>query len=430
MTAQTSLSERPDEPAAQQSPVPGRLSLLMGPGLLIAVGYMDPGNWATGIAAGAQFGYGLLFMVVLSSLAAMLLQTLALRLGVVTGQDLAQTCRLRYGRQATLAHWAMAEIAIIATDIAEVLGAALAFKLLFNLPLSVGIVLTAISTLVILGVKGVANGRVQKIVLALVATIVLCFAIELALITLDTNAMFQGFIPSLDTLAEPGALFIAVGIIGATVMPHNLYLHSSLARSTRAKPDSEQIKLSLRRGSNDTIRALSIAAAVQVAILLVAAAVFHDSGHTDIGGIEQAHQLLTPLTGVALSAVLFALALLASGQSATLTGTLAGQVVLEGFLKLKVSLWKQRVVTRLLAMVPALCGILWLGDAAVGDLLVLSQVVLSVQLPFTVYPLIRFTRDKTLMGNFVISRPVAVMAWCIFLLISAANLWLVASVVL
>jgi len=430
MTAQTSLSERPDEPAAQQSPVPGRLSLLMGPGLLIAVGYMDPGNWATGIAAGAQFGYSLLFMVVLSSLAAMLLQTLALRLGAVTGQDLAQTCRLRYGRQATLAHWAMAEIAIVATDIAEVLGAALAFKLLFNLPLSVGIVLTAISTLVILGVKGAANGRVQKIVLALVAIIVLCFAIELALITLDTNALLQGFIPSFGTLAEPGALFIAVGIIGATVMPHNLYLHSSLARSTRATPDSEQVKLSLRRGSNDTIRALSIAAAVHVAILLVAAAVFHDSGHTDIGGIEQAHQLLTPLTGVALSAVLFALALLASGQSATLTGTLAGQVVLEGFLKLKVSLWKQRVVTRLLAMVPALCGILWLGDAAVGDLLVLSQVVLSVQLPFAVYPLIRFTRDKTLMGDFAISRPVAVMAWCIFLLISAANLWLVASVLL
>jgi manganese transport protein len=398
--------------------------------MLIAVGYMDPGNWATGIAAGAQFGYSLLFMVVLSSMAAMVLQTLALRLGVVTGQDLAQTCRLRYGRQTTIAHWAMAEIAIVATDIAEVLGAALAFKLLFNLPLSVGIVLTAISTLVILGVKGTTNGRVQKIVLALVAIIVLCFAIELALITLDTNALLQGFIPSLDTLAEPGALFIAVGIIGATVMPHNLYLHSSLARSTRATPDCEQVKLSLRRGSNDTIRALSIAAAVQVAILLVAAAVFHDSGHTDIGGIEQAHQLLTPLTGVALSAVLFALALLASGQSATLTGTLAGQVVLEGFLKLKVPLWKQRVVTRLLAMVPALCGILWLGDAAVGDLLVLSQVALSVQLPFAVYPLIRFTRDKTLMGDFVISRPVAVMAWCIFLLISAANIWLVASVLL
>ena len=430
MTAQTSLSERPDEPASQPSPVPRRLSLLMGPGLLIAVGYMDPGNWATGIAAGAQFGYSLLFMVVLSSLVAMLLQTLPLRLGVVTGQDLAQTCRLRYGRQATLAHWAMAEIAIVATDIAEVLGAALAFKLLFNLPLSVGIVLTAISTLVILGVKGSANGRVQKIVLALVATIVLCFAIELALITLDTNALFQGFIPSLDTLAEPGALFIAVGIIGATVMPHNLYLHSSLARSTHTTPDSERVKLSLRQGSIDTIRALSIAAAVQVAILLVAAAVFHDSGHKDIGGIEQAHQLLTPLTGVALSSVLFALALLASGQSATLTGTLAGQVVLEGFLKLKVSLWKQRVVTRLLAMVPALCGILWLGDTAVGDLLVLSQVVLSVQLPFAVYPLIRFTRDKTLMGDFAISRPVAVVAWCIFLLISAANLWLVASVLL
>lgn len=430
MTTKTSLSEHPGMRAVPPSPMPGRLSLLMGPGLLIAVGYMDPGNWATGIAAGAQFGYSLLFMVVLSSLAAMLLQTLALRLGVVTGQDLAQTCRLRYGRPATLAHWAMAEIAIIATDIAEVLGAALAFKLLFNLPMALGIVLTAVSTLVILGLKGAANGRVQKIVLALVATIVLCFAIELALITLDVNAMFRGFIPSLDTLAQPGALFIAVGIIGATVMPHNLYLHSSLARSNSVTHDGEQVTRSLRRGSNDTIRALSIAAAVQVAILLVAAAVFHDSGHTEIGGIEQAHQLLAPLTGVAISAVLFALALLASGQSATLTGTLAGQVVLEGFLKLKVSLWKQRVVTRLLAMVPALCGILWLGDAAVGDLLVFSQVVLSVQLPFAVYPLIRFTSDKTLMGDFAISRPVAVMAWCIFLLISAANLWLVTSVIL
>jgi manganese transport protein len=430
MTAQISLSEQPDAPANQRSPVPGRLSLLMGPGLLIAVGYMDPGNWATGIAAGAQFGYSLLFMVVLSSLAAMLLQTLALRLGVVTGNDLAQTSRLRYSRQATLAHWAMAEIAIITTDIAEVLGAAVAFKLLFNLPLSVGIVLTGITTLVILGVKGAANGRVQKIVLALVAIIVLCFAMELALITLDTTDVLQGFIPSLDTLAEPGGLFIAVGIIGATVMPHNLYLHSSLARSPGRLNDAVQIRQFLRRGSNDTIRALSIAAAVQVAILLVAAAVFHDSGHTEIGGIEQAHQLLAPLTGVALSAVLFALALLASGQSATLTGTLAGQVVLEGFLQLKVSLWKQRVVTRLLAIVPALGAILWLGDRAVGDLLVFSQVVLSIQLPFAVYPLIRFTRDKTLMGDFAISRPVAVMAWLIFLLISAANLWLVASVIL
>lgn len=430
MTVQTPLAERPRMAASQPSSAPRRISLLMGPGLLIAVGYMDPGNWATGIAAGAQFGYSLLFMVVLSSLAAMLLQTLALRLGAVTGQDLAQTCRLRYGNTATIAHWAMAEIAIIATDIAEVLGAALAFKLLFNLPLPFGIVLTAISTLVILGLKGAENGRVQKIVLALVATIVLCFAVELALVTLDAKAMVQGFMPSIDTLAQPGALFIAVGIIGATVMPHNLYLHSSLVRSPGPTQDDIQVKRSLRRGTNDTIRALSIAAAVQIAILLVAAAVFHDSGHTEIGGIEQAHQLLAPLTGVALSAVLFALALLASGQSATLTGTLAGQVVLEGFLKLKIALWKQRVVTRLLAIVPALCGILWLGESAVGDLLVFSQVVLSIQLPFAVYPLIRFTRDKTLMGEFAISRPVAALAWLIFLLIGAANLWLVTSVIL
>ena len=416
--------------ASQRSSVPGRLPLLMGPGLLVAVGYMDPGNWATGIAAGAQFGYKLLFMVVFSSLAAMLLQTLALRLGVVTGQDLAQTCRLRYPRPLTFAHWAMAEIAIIATDIAEVLGAALAFKLLFNLPLSIGILLTAISTLIILGVKGAANGRVQRIVLTLVTIIVMCLAAELALITLDTNKLLQGFVPSLATLAEPGALFIAVGIIGATVMPHNLYLHSALARSTGRLNNNTHVTQSLRRGRHDTIRALSIAAAVQVAILLVAAAVFHESGHTEIGGIEQAHQLLMPLTGVALSAVLFALALLASGQSATLTGTLAGQVVLEGFLQLRISLWKQRIATRLLAIVPALWAILWLGDRAVGDLLVFSQVVLSIQLPFAVYPLIRFTRDKTLMGDFAISRPVALMAWLIFLLIGAANLWLVASIIL
>ncbi|NYH11876.1 manganese transport protein [Pseudomonas moraviensis] len=391
---------------------------------------MDPGNWATGIAAGAQFGYKLLFMVVLSSLAAMLLQTLALRLGVVTGQDLAQTSRLRYPRPVTFAHWAMAETAIVATDIAEVLGAALAFKLLFNLPLSIGILLTAISTLIILGIKGAANGRVQRIVLTLVTIIVMCFAVELALITVDTNKLLQGFVPSLDTLAEPGALFIAVGIIGATVMPHNLYLHSALARPPGRLNDDVQVRQSLRSGSHDTIRALSIAAAVQVAILLVAATVFHESGNTGISGIEQAHQLLTPLTGVALSAVLFALALLASGQSATLTGTLAGQVVLEGFLQLRVPLWKQRIATRLLAIVPALWAILWLGDRAVGDLLVFSQVVLSIQLPFAVYPLIRFTNDKTLMGDFAISLPVALMAWLIFLLIGVANLWLVASVIL
>ncbi|PTQ07446.1 divalent metal cation transporter [Sphingomonas oleivorans] len=407
-----------------------RMPVFAGPGLLVAVGYMDPGNWATDIEAGARFGYQLLFVILFSSLAAILLQTLAMRLGIATGRDLAQACRDHFGRRTGITLFALAEIAIIATDMAEVLGAALAFKLLFGFPLVIGILLTGFDTLIVLGLRGHGVRRIEAIVLGLVSTILLCFVIELAFVRPDVPAMLRGFVPSSSVLGQPGALFLAIGIVGATVMPHNLYLHSALVRDAAADADDGSRHQAVRRGTRDTVWSLSIAAAVQVAILLVAAGIFHDSGHSDIGDIEQAHRMLAPLTGATAAALLFAIALFASGQSSTFTGTIAGQIVLEGFLKLRLPLWQQRLLTRMLAILPAMIGVLLLGEGSVGELLVLSQVVLSVQLPFAILPLIRFTSDRKLMGAFVTPRPLAILAWAIFFLIGTANIWLVASMMI
>lgn len=401
-----------------------RLMLFLGPGLLVSVGYMDPGNWATAIEAGSRFGYALLFVVVLASLSGMVLQSLCSRLGIATGRDLAQLCRERYRPGVARGQWLLAELSIIATDLAEVLGAALAFHLLLGVSLTVGVVLTAFDTLIVLALQGANFRRLEAIVLGLIATIGACFFIELLLVRPHWPEVAAGLRPSWEVLSGQEPLYLAIGILGATVMPHNLYLHSSVVQ-TRVNGEDEVSKRSaIRFARFDTIGSLSLALLVNGAILVLAAAAFHGNGHTEVVEIQDAYHLLDPLVGGALASFLFGFALLAAGQSSTFTGTIAGQVVMEGFLQAKIPCWQRRLITRALALAPAIAGVLWLGEGAVGKLLVLSQVVLSLQLPFALWPLIRFTSDRRLMGPFANSLPVALLAWALFGLIALANLTL------
>ncbi|MDR7118240.1 Nramp family divalent metal transporter [Caulobacter sp. BE254] len=396
-----------------------------GPGLLVSVGYMDPGNWATDIEAGSRYGTALLFVVVLSSLAAIVLQTLSLRLGLVTGRDLAQMSRDRYGPRTVKVQWLLAEVAIIACDIAEVLGSALAFKLLLGVPLWAGVLLTGLDTVIVLGLKGKGFRQLEAIILGLVGTIGICFLVQLILIKPDAGAVARGLVPSLDALKQGNALYLAIGIVGATIMPHNLYLHSSIVQ-TRVVPADERGKRSaLRLATLDTVASLAVALFINAAILILAASAFHRTGNTAVAGIEEAHRLLEPLTGAAVAGLLFGIALFASGQSSTFTGTIAGQVILEGFLNLSIPCWQRRLITRGLAIVPALVGVLTMGEHSVGKLLVLTQVVLSAQLPFAIFPLLRFTDDRALMGVFANGPATRAVAWSLFGIISSANAWLV-----
>lgn len=411
----------------QGAPLATRLARFVGPGLLVAVGYMDPGNWATDIAAGSGYGFDLLFVVVAASLAAILLQSLALRLGMASGLDLAQACRRRYGRIPNLALWAMAEVAILATDVAEVLGGALAIKLLLGLPLWAGILLTAFDMLLVVGLKGRGFRQVEAIVGGLVATIALCFLIELIIVTPDGSALAAGLVPDLGRLAQPGALAVAIGIVGATVMPHNLYLHSSIVQTRRVDGGLDALRKAIRIADLDSAVSLLLAMLVNAAILTLAAGAFHANGHPQVTGIDEAYRLLSPITGAKAAALFFGIALFASGQSSTFTGTIAGQVVLEGFLNLKIPCWQRRVITRTIAIVPALIGVLWFGDRGVGPMLVLSQILLSLQLPFAIWPLIRSASDKGIMGDLPAGAPAVIGAWALFAIISAANLWLIVS---
>ncbi|RUJ53088.1 divalent metal cation transporter [Pseudomonas aeruginosa] len=401
-----------------------KLALFVGPGLLVSVGYMDPGNWATAIEAGSRFGYALLFVVVLASFSGMLLQSLCSRLGIATGRDLAQLSRERYRPGVARGQWLLAELSIVATDLAEVLGAALAFHLLLGVSITTGVVLTAFDTLIVLALQGANFRRLEAIVLGLIATIGACFFVELVLIGPYWPDVAAGLRPSWDTLNSQEPLYLAIGILGATVMPHNLYLHSSVVQTRVSGADAASKRSAIRFSRLDTIGSLSLALLVNAAILILAAAAFHGSGHTEVVEIQDAYHLLDPLVGGALASFLFGFALLAAGQSSTFTGTIAGQVVMEGFLRAKIPCWQRRLITRGLALVPALIGVLWLGEGAVGKLLVLSQVVLSLQLPFALWPLIRFSSDRNLMGEFVNPRWVSALAWSLFGLISAANLTL------
>ena len=399
-----------------------------GPGLLISIGYMDPGNWATAIEAGSRYGYNLLFVVLLASLAGMAVQCLCSRLGIATGRDLAQLCRERYSKRSARVQWLLAEISIIATDLAEVLGCALAFHLLLGCSLTVGIALTAFDTLLVLALQGKGLRRLEAIMLALVMTIVACFFVELVLIKPYWPDVFEGFKPSLSAISDTAPLYIAIGIIGATVMPHNLYLHSSIVQTRLTGSDYASKLDAVRLSRIDTIGSLALALLVNAAILILAAAAFHQTGNTDVVEIQDAYRMLDPLVGGAMASVLFGVALLTSGQSSTFTGTIAGQVIMEGYLDLKIPCWQRRLITRGLALVPAFLGVWLMGDDAVGKLLILSQVVLSLQLPFALYPLIRMTGDKKLMGPFVNRLPTRLLAWFLFAVISCANVWLIAQI--
>lgn len=409
------------------APLWQRISRFLGPGLLVSVGYMDPGNWATDIEAGSRHGYTLLWVVLASSLAAMLLQSLSLKLGLIGRVDLAQACRKNYPPAVNRLLWIMAELAIVACDVAEVLGSALAIHLLFGLPLLVGIIITGFDMVLVLGLKGHGFRQVEAIVLGLIATIGLCFAIQLVMSAPQWGEVIRGFVPTTQTIANPAMLYLSIGILGATVMPHNLYLHSSIVQTRQVADDDHSRRDALRLSTLDAILSLSLAFLVNAAILTLAASAFHATGHQQVTEIQDAYHLLNPLVGGSIASILFGVALLASGQSSTFTGTIAGQILLEGFMDLKIPCWQRRLITRALALIPAFIGILVLGEAGVGKLLVVSQVILSFQLPFAIWPLIRFTSDKKYMGAFQNGALIKISAWGLFLLISAANLWLVTS---
>ena len=408
-----------------QASVWQKLRLYVGPGLLVSIGYMDPGNWATSIQAGSQFGYRLLFVVLLSSLAAIVLQCLCARLGIATGKDLAVHSREQYPSAIGRGMWLLAELSIIACDLAEVLGCALAFHLLLGVSLPTGVLLTAFDTLLVLGLKGRGFRQVEAIILALIITIAVCLLAQLAFVKADWHAVALGFVPSLQAISSREPLYLAIGIVGATVMPHNLYLHSSIVQTRVVRRDAASVRDAVRYTRIDTIVSLAIAMVINAAILILAASAFHRSGNTQVTELDQAFHLLDPLTGSAAAAILFGVGLLAAGQSSTFTGTIAGQVIMEGFLEMKIPCWQRRVITRVLALVPALVGVLTLGPHSVGKLLVLSQVVLSLQLPFAMFPLIRLTSRRDLMGELVNRWWVAAAAWLLFVVISAANGWLV-----
>ncbi len=398
-----------------------------GPGLLVSVGYMDPGNWATDIEAGSRYGHGLLFVVLIASLVAMLLQTLCVRLGLVAKKDLARACRDHYGPRLNRFLWLGAELAIVACDLAEVLGSALALHLLIGVGIMTGIAITAFDTVLVLALQGAGFRRVEAIVLGLVLTIAVCFAVELAMVEPNWLGVAIGFVPALQRLHDVDALYLAIGIVGATVMPHNLYLHSSVVQTRQVAPGEAATREAIRFGTLDAVVSLTLALLVNAAIMILAASAFHGTGHADVTEIEDAYHLLDPIVGGSLAALLFGVALLASGQSSTFTGTIAGQIVMEGFLNLKIPCWQRRLLTRAMALVPAFIGVAWFGAGGVGKMLVLSQVVLSFQLPFAIWPLVQFTSDRTLMGPFANGPLMKAVAWTLFGGISVANLWLVAS---
>ncbi len=393
-----------------------------GPGYLVAVGYIDPGNWATDLAGGSQFGYSLLSIILLSNLIAILLQALAGKLGVVTGRDLAQACRDHFSFPVAVMLWIGCEVAICACDLAEVIGSAIALKLLFGLPLIWGVCLTACDVLLIMYIQAFNFRYLEAIVIALIALIAGCFWFEIALSRPDMQEIFKGLIPQTELLTHPDMLYIGIGIIGATVMPHNLYLHSSIVQTRKYADDIAGKKEAIRFITLDSTVALMLAFFINAAILIVAAAVFHQSGHTQVVEIEDAYLLLSPLLNAPIASTLFALALLASGQNSTLTGTLAGQIAMEGFLNIRVRPWIRRLMTRGLAIIPALICVIFYGESGVAKLLIFSQVILSFQLGFAIIPLLFFTGNVKKMGEFVNSRWIKVLAWLSALLIISLNI--------
>src|SRR5216684_1812448 len=399
-----------------------------GPGYLVAVGYMDPGNWATDIGGGSKFGYTLLSVVLISNILAMFLQALSAKLGIVTGRDLAQACRDHYSRRMSIFLWVACELAIAACDLAEVLGSAVALNLLFHLPLLLGVLLTASDVLIVLALQGRGFRLIEAFVITLIASIGLCFSYEIFFAHPIWREAALGFIPHAEILRNKEMLYIAIGILGATVMPHNLYLHSSIVQTRAFGQEKSEKREALRYAVIDSTVALFFALFINAAILVLGAAAFHTRGLSEVADIAQAYKLLSPTLGAGLASTLFACALLASGQNSTLTGTLAGQIVMEGFLDIRLKPWLRRLITRGIAIIPAALVIGFAGENKVTSLLILSQVILSFQLPFAVIPLIQFTGDHAKMGEFANSRLTTVVAWIVaaaILFFNAELLWLI-----
>lgn len=406
-----------------------KLLAFAGPGYMVAVGYMDPGNWATDLAGGSRFGYTLLSVILISNLMAVLLQGLASKLGIVTGRDLAQACRDHYTRPVAFALWVLCELAIAACDLAEVIGTAIALHLLFDIPLPWGVAITAFDVLLVLWLQHKGFRLLEALVIALVAVVGLCFLFELLIARPDLREVARGFIPSSQILRDREMLYIAIGILGATVMPHNLYLHSSIVQTRKYEESAEGRREAVRFAFADSTIALSLALFINGAILVVAAATFHGTGNTHVAEIQDAYQLLSPLLGVGAASTVFALALLASGQNSTLTGTLAGQIVMEGFLNIRLRPWLRRLITRAIAIVPAAITAILYGESGTARLLLLSQVILSLQLSFAVFPLVMFTSDRVKMGEFVNPAWLKVLAYIVATVIAALNAWLLVQTV-
>jgi len=398
-----------------------RFLAFVGPGYMVAVGYMDPGNWATDIAGGARFGYTLLSVILLSNLMAILLQALAARLGIVTGRDLAQACRDSYPRPVSFALWLACEAAIIACDLAEVIGTAIALQLLFSIPLIAGALITALDAFLLLLLMNKGFRFLEAFIIALLIVIAVCFGVQVVAAAPLAAAMLDGFVPTREIVANPAMLYVAIGIIGATVMPHNLYLHSSIVQTRAFERAYAGRRQAIRWATADSTIALMLALFVNAAILVVAATAFHSSGHTEVAEIGDAYRLLSPLLGLGIASILFAVALLASGLNSTVTATLAGQIVMEGFLQLRIPSWSRRLITRGIAIIPVVVVTALYGESGTAELLVFSQVILSMQLPFAVIPLVLFVSNRRKMGRFVIPRSVAAVSWMVAGIIVALN---------
>lgn len=433
----TDSENKPSLPEVHRSiPVPNskgfwrKMLAYAGPGYLVSVGYMDPGNWATDLAGGAKFGYALLSVILVSNLMAILLQALCVRLGVATGRDLAQACRDYFSPRVTFLLWILCEIAISACDLAELVGSAIGLQLLFGIPLVWGVCITALDVIMVLFLQGKGFRYIEALVITIIAVIGSCFVAEIIFAKPDAGGVLLGYVPSLEILQNQGMLYIAVGILGATVMPHNLYLHSSIVQTRAWEETAEKKWEAIKLGTLDSTVALSLALFINSAILILSAATFHLGGYQEVAEIQDAYKLLSPVLGVGSASAIFAFALLASGQNSTLTATLAGQIVMEGFLNFRMRPWLRRLLTRLIAIVPALITIIWFGEGSTTNLLVFSQVILSLQLSFAVIPLVMFTSNRRLMGEFVNPFWLQVVAWLVASIIVALNAWLLLQTIL
>jgi manganese transport protein len=412
-------------PTPKQGPFWRKLLAFLGPGYLVAVGYMDPGNWATSLAGGSKFGYALLTVALLSNLMAIVLQSLCTRLGVGAGRDLAQACRDSFPRWISLPLWLSAEVAITATDLAEVIGTAIGLNLLFRIPLEIGVIITAADVFLILALQAFGFRWIEAFVVAMLGVIAACFAVQIALADPDWGAVLRGFAPTSEIIANRQMLYLALGILGATVMPHNLYLHSGLVQTRGYGEGTEERREAIKLATIDSSIALCFALTINASILILAAATFHRAGRTDVAELDQAYAFLSPLLGSTLAPTLFAIALLCCGLNSTITATLSGQIVMEGFLRLRIAPWLRRFVTRAIAIVPAVIVTIWAGEKGTGQLLILSQVVLSLQLPFAVVPLVMFTASRRKMGPFVAPRWLTAVAALIAVAIIVLNAKLV-----